>query len=389
MTLAELMALESAKLEERKAELIKKAECFNDTTSLEEARAVKDELTNINTVLEERRTLAKAQAEIREMIASGEGTVLSVQTTTARTQEPTLDEIRNSREYIDAFARYIKSGDESECRAMLSTNASVGGQVPVPELVEGTIRTAWDKLTLMSKVKKTYFAGNIKIGFEISATDAAIHEEGTPAPAEETIVLGIVDLVPKMITKWIDISDEAMALNGEAFLEYIYSELTYKIGKEAQRLLLKKITDSPATANATAPGVPEYTANTLALSTVAKAIALLSDDASNCIIVMNKQTHADLKDIKYNNKYLVDPTEGLDIEYDNSLPPYSTAEEGQAYLVIGDFGHGSQVNMPSGLDIKIAVDEISKSKDGLVEFVGKKFAAVGIVADKSFVKVKK
>lgn len=388
MTLAELRALESAKLEERKAELIKKAECFSDTTSLEEARAVKDELTNINTVLEERKALSAAQAAIRSIVAGGAGTVVSVPPE-ARTQTPTADEIRNSTEYIEAFARYIKSGDESECRALLSTNASSGGQVPVPELVEGTIRTAWDKLKLMSKVKLTQFAGNIKIGFEISSDDAVVHEEGTPAPAEENIVLGIVELVPKMITKWIDISDEAIALNGAAFLEYIYAELTYKIGKEAQKILIKKITDSPATANTTAPGVPELTANTLALSTVAKALALLSDDASDCVIVMNKQTHADFKELKYNNKYAVDPTEGLEVLYDNSLPPYSTAEEGKAYLVIGDFGNGAQVNLPNGHDIKITIDEISKSKDGLVEFVGKKFAAIGVVADKSFVKVKK
>ena len=77
--------------------------------------------------------------------------------------EKTLEEIRSSKEYINAFANYIKTGDDSECRALLTTNVT-GGQVPVPQVVEERIRTAWENTGLMDLVRKTYVRGNVKIG---------------------------------------------------------------------------------------------------------------------------------------------------------------------------------------------------------------------------------
>ena len=42
-------------------------------------------------------------------------------------------EIRNSKEYINAFAEYIKSGDDTEVRSLLTTNGD--GTVAVPQIV--------------------------------------------------------------------------------------------------------------------------------------------------------------------------------------------------------------------------------------------------------------
>ena len=55
-----------------------------------------------------------------------------------------IDEIRNSKEYINAFAEYIKSGDDTEGRALLSDAVTVSGTagVPTPTFVEDRIRTA-------------------------------------------------------------------------------------------------------------------------------------------------------------------------------------------------------------------------------------------------------
>ena len=44
-------------------------------------------------------------------------------------------EVRNTKEYIDAFAEYIKSGKDEECRALLTENVA-SGTVPVPEMVQ-------------------------------------------------------------------------------------------------------------------------------------------------------------------------------------------------------------------------------------------------------------
>ena len=148
-------------------------------------------------------------------------------------------EVRKSAAYVDAFANYIKSNDDTECRSLLTENGS--GSVPVPELVDEIVRTAWEKDDITRLVKKTFIKGNLKVGFEYSATGAAVHTEGAAAPDAETLVLGVTELVPVSIKKWITISDEAMDLTGEAFLRYIYDELTYQIAKKAADELIADI----------------------------------------------------------------------------------------------------------------------------------------------------
>lgn len=114
-----------------------------------------------------------------------------------------VKELRNSPEYIEAFAKAIK-GDETDLRSLLTENAATDGQVPIPEFAEERIRTAWDSDEILNRVGKTYVKGNLKIGFEISGSDAVIHLEGDTAPDEEELVLGIVSLVPMSLKKWIE-----------------------------------------------------------------------------------------------------------------------------------------------------------------------------------------
>lgn len=296
-------------------------------------------------------------------------------------------EIRNTAEYINAFANYIKTNSDKECRALLSTNG--GGTVPVPEMVEARIRTAWDREGIMSRVKKTYLKGNVKVGFEKSATGAVIHEEGAEAPAEETLVLGIVSLVPASIKKWITVSDEALDLNGEEFLNYIYDELTYQIAKKAADDMVAAIASAPAVATSTAVGVPEVTATTIAMGTIADAIAHLSDEATAPVIIMNKLTYAAFKAVQYANGYGADPFEGLPVLFNNSLKAFSAASSGNVYALVGDLGVGAQANFPNGAEITIKTDDLSLAEKDLVKFVGREFVALGLVADKAFVKIKK
>ena len=93
----------------------------------------------------------------------------------------------------------------------------------------------------MSLVNTTNFRGNLKVGFEISGGEATVHTEGGEAVSEEALVLGVVTLVPESIKKWIAISDEVYDMRGEAFLRYIYDELTYRIAKKCADQLVAKI----------------------------------------------------------------------------------------------------------------------------------------------------
>lgn len=296
-------------------------------------------------------------------------------------------EIRKSKEYIDAFANYIKTEDDTECRALLTENAS--GTIPVPVFVEEIVKTAWEREGIMSRVRKAYLKGNLKVGFEISATDAAIHTEGAAAPNEETLVLGTVSIVPQSIKKWIKISDEVYDMRGEAFLRYIYDELTYKIAKKAADTLVAAIVAAPVTATTTAVAVPVVTVKTAGMDTVAQALALLSDEATNPTIVMNKQTWAAFKGIQYANGYGADPFEGLDVVFNNSLTAYSAATTGVPYVIVGDFEQGAIANFPNGEGIDFKFDDVSLAEADLIKIVGREYVGLGVVASDAFAKVVK
>lgn len=296
-------------------------------------------------------------------------------------------EVRESKQYINAFADYLKTGDDRQVRSLLTENAT-SGTVPVPTYVEGRIRTAWENDGIMSRVRRTYIQGNVKIGFEISATDAVIHTEGAAAPTEEVLTLGIVTMTPQSIKKWITISDEVLDLNGEEFINYIYDELTYKIVAKAASEIVKKISESPAASSATAPGQAQVTAAP-ALGTVAQAIAALSDQAQNPVVIMNKLTYGEFKKAQYAANYSADPFEGLPVVYKNSLPAYSAATDGAVYMIVGDLSMGAQANFPNGDALTIKYDDLSLAEKDLVKVVGRQYVGLGVVSPQAFVNVKK
>ena len=347
--------------------------------------ALEAEARAINEEIESRKAAETKRNEIRNAVATGEGEIKETFEIEER-KEMTLEEIRSSKEYINAFANYIKTGDDKECRAALLT-ANVSGQVPVPTIIEGRIRTAWQKLGLMDLVRKTYIRGNLKVGFELSADGAVIHTEGSSAPSDETLTFGVVQLTPVSIKKWIKISDEAMDMGGEEFLYYIYDELTYQIAKKAQEEMLVKVIACTASATASTAGVG-VVAGTPSLGLVAQAIGTLSDEAANPVVVINKGTWAQFKAVQYAGPFNIDPFEGLPVYFDNSLPAYTAGgTTGSTWMIVGDFGVGAQANFPNGDDITIKFDDLSLAESDLVKIVGREYVGLGVVADKAFCKV--
>ena len=241
----------------------------------------------------------------------------------------------------------------------------------------------------MSLVRKSYLKGNLKVQFEISGSDAAIHTEGGSAVSEETLVLGIVELIPQSIKKWVSISDEAYDLRGEAFIRYIYDELAYRIAKKAADTLVAKIEACGTASTTTCPGVPKLTAATPAVGTVAAAMALLSDEAANPVVIMNKATWGAFKAAEYAGSFPVDPFEGLPVIFNNTIKSSAVATTGETYAIVGDLGHGALANFPNGEGIDFKFDEFSRKKEDLIEVLGREYVALGVVAPNAFVKVVK
>lgn len=384
MTNEEIRSAEVATLEARMAELLQME--VTDETSTEEIEARASELEAIEARKAEMIHAAK-EAEEQRALAVEEGEVISDLIPQEGRTMKTMAEFRNSAEYIDAYAEYVKSADETELRALLTENVE-NGTIAVPDMVYDIVKTAWDKNEIMSLVNKVSIKGNLKVNFEISGTDAVVHTEGSGAVDEETLTEGIVTLIPAFIKKWISISDEVMAMRGEAFLRYIYDELTMKITKKIADQLIAIIVALPSTATATSVSAAKIT-TAPALATVSQAIANLSDEAANPVVAMNKLTWSNFKALQYAGNYGVDPFEGLKVVFNNTIPAYDTASANEVYMIVGDFGQGAIANFPEGEFVKFVFDDKTLATSDLVRVIGKEYVAVGAVANKAFTLVAK
>lgn len=331
--------------------------------------ALTDEVRRINAEMETRKAAEAKKAEIRKAVAAGKGQVIE---SAPKTERKSNEEIRSSEAYINAFANYIKTGNDKECRSLLTENVS--GQLPVPTFLDNIIRTAWEKDDILSRVRRTDIRGNLRVPFELSASDAYVHTEGTTAVTEESLTFGVVTMTPANIKKWIKISDEAVAMGGETFLRYIYDELTYKIIKKLASLVIADVTGSPTSSDADEVGVPQVTLAP-SVTTIPTAVANLSDEASDVVVIMNRLTEVEFISAYAAGNFAVDPFAGLRKVYTSALPAYSAAVAGSGiYAVVGDL-RGCQVNFPEGDDVIIKWDDLSLAESDLVKVVGRIYAA--------------
>ena len=297
-------------------------------------------------------------------------------------------EVRNTPAYVEAYANYIKTGKDAECRALLTENTT-NGTVPVPEFVYDIVKTAWEREGIMALVKKAYVKGNLKVGFEISGTDAIVHTEGGAAIDPETLVLGVVEMIPQSIKKVVQISDEVYDLRGEAFLRYIYDELTYKIAKKAADQLIAAIIACGTQSTTTCVGVPALSKTGVSVGLVAEAMGNLTDEAPNPVVMMNKATWSAFKSAQYGAGYAVDPFEGLPVVFNNTIKSVTAATTGETFLIVGDLAEGALANFPNGEGISFKFDELSLKKQDLIEVFGRQFVAVAPVRPNAFCQVKK
>ena len=319
---------------------------------------------------------------MRKKIAAGLGRTIDQQQTE---EKRSIDEIRASKEYAEAYARYIATGNPAECRALTTENVS--GNVPVPVLVDEIVRTAWEKNEILNRVRKTAFRGNLKVPFERSADPAYVHTEATTAPTEENLTLGIVTMIPANIKKWIHIPDEVIAMGGEPMLRYIYDELTYRIVLKLAELVVTDIAGLSTSNGATAVGAAKIT-KAPGLTVIPEAFANLSDEAQNPVIIMNKLTYAAFQEAYAAGNFAVDPFMGLPILYTSALPAYSTASTNDVYAIVGDL-NGAQVNYPEGEGVVIKYNDLSRAKEDVVEVIGRQYAAHAVTAPFRFTNIAK
>ena len=179
-------------------------------------------------------------------------------------------------------------------------------------------------------------------------------------------------------------------MGGEQFLRYIYDELTYRIAKKAADTLISKIiacgtvsTNTPTTN--VAVGVVATSAISAGL--IASAMAKLSDQAQEPVIIMNRQTWGAFKAVQAANGYNYDVFEGLPVLFNNSITAFSAATTGVTFAIVGDLGEGAKANFPNGEEITIKYDDLSEAEADLVKIVGREYVGLGVVGPNAFCKI--
>lgn len=380
----EIKSFTAEQIESRSAEIVE------EIKTADEARLA--ELQAEIEALETRKKEIEIEVRKSDMIAVAQGAGKVIEKMEENIKEVrTLESVKASEEYVDAYAEYLKTGDDRECRALM-TDLVDGGSVPTPTIVDDFINTAWENARLVSRVRHTSIKGTAKYPFEYSATAAFQHTEGAEVASntEETLVLGTVSIEPTMIKKWITITDEVLALKGQAFLDYVFDEIEERIMEKADSVLVAAIKAAPASATTSAAGVRELDVATIDATTIFQALAKLVNAANQPVAIMNKQTYFNqimsLTDLQGRPIYDIVSANGkpsyyingVEVIFDNTLATGANAE-----IIVGDL-RGAIANFPDGEAVKFVNDPYSLAEQDKVKIVGKLYTGIGVVRDGYF-----
>lgn len=354
---------------ERRQALIEQCEGVEERERLEEIEA---EANAITEEIEARRAREEERRQAAAAVAAGTGQIIAE----ARKENTMTNmEVRNSAAYIEAFAHYIKTGKDAECRALLTENVS--GDIPVPEFVAGIVSERLKESEILRRCRRMEARGNVKVGFEVSAPAATEHTEGGDPISEEALVLGIVTLLPTTYKKYVSISDEALdSMSGEAYLRYIYEEVARGIFKAEENAVVAAILAAPQTATSTAPAVAKTGTAAGAITDIVEARALLSSAAANLVAIMTPAQYATYRGLQMAANYGVDPFDGLTVLFNDTV----TAP------IVGDL-NGVMINMPKGSSIQYKYDDLTEMDADIVRILGRHPAAIGVVGNLFFAKV--
>ena len=366
--------------------------------------AIEEEVRAINAELEQRRAAREQaaaeeetriaeeakRAEMRKLVANGAGETIKSFTEERKTSMD-IKEIRNTKAYIDAYAKGIMTGRYDECRKLMTENgiaAEGDGIVPVPTYVEERIQGIFERNELLRRIRRTYFRGNLRVGFEVSSTGAAVHNEGDEAIADEELIIGVVEIISVMIKKTILVTDELVDIGGQAMLDYIFDEFENKIEAYVAAGVVSVITRAPTTSDTSHVGVPQLPVSVITLDMVAQALALVTNTLTDPCLVMNRGTYAAIRAAQLAANYAVDPFEGLPIVYNSALPAFADANDDEVFMIVGDLD-AVTANFPAGDQVRFVYDPYTQAPADLVRITGKLYAGIGLTTPGKLVNIVK
>ena len=415
-------ALNSAMVDERKSEIIAR-----QNEIVDEVNAKKEEFENADTeardeILEQVEALTeeadKIDEELKELDEQKEefekqeermSLTRSLSKIEVEERNKVMENTNNSlnqKEYEQLYADFIRGRiQESEIKSYLNQRslATTTENVPIPEIMQGFVETAWYEYGKFSRlVSETFEPAILKIPVEVSATGAEWHDELGEAPQEEEIELGQIILQPKMIKKWISLTDELMALSATDFLRYIADELVYRVilaldeaiinRKDANGLGVIGIVDNPYTEVVTTElnfnAINSALANLVTFEDL--TIAMNPATFFNVFMGMVDDVQRPIFNVVQNNNdrpsyYL----SGHRVEFTQALKSYDEAEAGDALFIVGNFRRGYRLNYPQGRNVITLVDPYTLATQDLVRMIGRLYVAGNVVKPKHFAQVNK
>ena len=369
MSKEEIMMLDMEGCEVRALEIEKETEEASEETL--------ETLSSELDAIEERKAIIKAEAEEKrtamEEVLAGEGEVIEEKQEERKMSD--VKEIRSSKEYLDAWVENLKGRASEEQRALLTTNAGENGTIAVPTYVEDRIETAWESNEIVRRAKKSYFKGNLRVGFEASAEGAQEHQEGGQAITEEALEIEFVELIPATFKKMVKYSTEVLDMKGEAFVDYIVDEIEYQMAKTIGDNAIK------AAFSEASPLKQVYQAAGASLTTadIIGAEGLLAGDA-NPVLITTRANAAALKAAVLSAGYGYDPFDGMEVIYVDSAA--LTVSGSTALGVVADLS-AWQINFPNGDDVKFIFDEYTDAPADIVRVIGGVMAGIGVAPSKT------
>lgn len=313
-------------------------------------------------------------------------------------------DVRSTNEYKAVWAEAIKKNDMSiaknfiaERAAGLATNGANGESNLVPTELQNYIETALrEGGRIASLCNIVNIHGLYSVPVEVSATDAAIHVEGSAAPTEETITFGEVLINADYIKKWISVTDKMLSMTNIDLANYLIDELKNKILEFLDELVISGTGSVKGiTKVADDKFVKVLTVDKKNLANAGFTAQGSIQTAGTPTIVMNRSFFfnviMDVKDSTGRPMAVQNITNdkaeywfnGMPIVLANSTTLANTAEENKPAMIVGDF-KGYLLNCPNGADVEIITDSLTQARENKVLFIGKLLAGGNVTKLHSF-----
>lgn len=332
--------------------------------------------------------------------------------TTSRVVERTKDmdeNILESRSYELAWAKYVKTGDGSEARALLNTQGQAEGGILVPKTlankIEDTLMTGGRLINLCDTISIKGITEYPVVG---KKSDPELHDETGESKKEKDIELLSVMMNPQFVSEILRTTRKFEEDSISAFWDWLMAELPDALRRVIDRKILiggqaAKEGIHGILTNTNAQFVSTLAGHKLNFNTANQAVAKLDDGVEdNVTLVMHRETfyndvmgltgtdgHPIWKQVSDNiTGRPAFTVGGYPVVFSKELPAYSSADAGKAYMVAGNF-KAMKLNFPKGMIVRLIRDDITEMQDNIVRYLSEIYVAGNITRLGSFVKVTK